>query len=90
MGQVTLIIMFSKIILTILAVAVVWFGFKYVQRSTEAKVRREERERAQRQGGPRFTPNPDGESVQDLIKCPRCGTYRSAKLGSCGQAGCPY
>ncbi|MGE5476264.1 MAG: hypothetical protein ACM3Q1_06390 [Bacteroidales bacterium] len=80
--------MFTKFLLTAAVVAIIWFGFKYLQRVTELR----ERAAARRPepGHPRFEPVDNGESVQDLVKCPRCSTYRSSKLGSCGQEGCPY
>lgn len=82
--------MFAKFLLTVAVIAFIWFGFKYLQRVQEL------RERAARRptpspapDRPRFEPVDNGESVQDLVKCPRCSTYRSPKLGPCGQDGCP-
>lgn len=80
--------MFAKFLLTVAVVAIIWFGFKYLQRVTEMRQRAAARPPADDR--PRFQPIADGESVQDLIRCPRCSTYRSAKLGHCGQEGCPY
>lgn len=79
--------MFAKFLLTVAVVAIIWFGFKYLQRVTEMRQRAA---RPPADDRPRFQPIADGESVQDLIRCPRCSTYRSAKLGHCGQEGCPY
>lgn len=81
--------MFAKFLLTVAVVAAIWFGFKYLQRVAELRRRGPARPPAP-EGQPRFTPVDNGESVQDLVKCPRCSTYRSAKLGGCGQEGCPY
>lgn len=81
--------MFTKILLTIVAVAVVWFGFKYLQRMAELRARRDSA-RASSADRPRFEPVADGESVQDLVKCPVCSTFRSPKLGPCGRERCPY
>lgn len=80
--------MFIKFLLTVAVIAIVWFGFKYLQRVNDLRARAASRPPAP--GRPRFEPVADGESVQDLVKCPRCSTYRSAKLGHCGQEGCPY
>lgn len=74
--------MFGKILLTIIAVAIVWFGFKYLQRVAELRARKD---RAPSVDRPRFEPVSDGESVQDLVKCPVCSTFRSPKLGPCGR-----
>lgn len=80
--------MLGKILLTIIAVALIWFGFKYVTRMAELKARRAKQDSSA--GQPKFAPVEDGESVQDLIKCPSCSTYRSSKLSSCGRSDCPY
>jgi len=78
--------MFLKILLTIVAVAIIWFGFKYLGRVAELRARKEEREAEK----PRFEPVRNGESVQDLVKCRVCSAYRSPKSGSCGRGDCPY
>ena len=80
--------MFFKFLLTVAVVALIWFGFKYLQRVQELRARADAKSPAGEK--PRFQPVDDGESVQDLVKCPRCSTYRSSRLGSCGQDGCPY
>ncbi len=78
--------MFVKILLTIVLVAIIWFGFKYLGRVAELRARKEQREAEK----PRFQPVDNGESVHDLVKCRTCGTYRSPKLGPCGRQNCPY
>ena len=78
--------MFAKFILTVAVVALIWFGFRFVQRLNQRNTRP-----VPRQGGdrPRFTPEPDGETVRDLVKCPICNTWRPASAGPCGRAECP-
>lgn len=84
--------MFGKFLLTVAVIALIWFGFQFAQRVLAERRRREEQAARPPAAGPRprFEPVSDGESVQDLVKCPRCATYRSPKLGSCGRAECPY
>lgn len=83
--------MFAKFLLTVTVVAIIWFGFKYLQRVAELRGRRDAATpRAPKGDNPRFEPVADGESVQDLVKCPVCSTFRSPKLGPCGRAKCPY
>lgn len=83
--------MFAKFLLTVTVIAIVWFGFKYLQRVAELRQRQDSPPRRAPLGdGPRFEPVADGESVQDLVKCPICATFRSPKLGPCGRAQCPY
>ncbi|MBR9970291.1 hypothetical protein [Magnetospirillum sulfuroxidans] len=79
--------MFAKFLLTVAMIALIWFGFRFAQRLTQQKQRPVTRERGDK---PRFTPDEDGESVRDLIKCPRCDTWRGQSLGSCGRGDCPY
>jgi|AGTN01.1.fsa_nt_gi hypothetical protein len=83
--------MFAKFLLTVAVVAFIWFGFKYVQRVTELRAGKGTPARKPEgpSATPHFKPVDGGESVQDLVKCPHCGTFRSARLGSCGQPGCP-
>lgn len=88
--------MFAKFLLTVAVIAIIWFGFKYLERLNRSRTpKAAPRSARPRAPGPRsqetrFQPVDNGESVQDLIKCPHCGTYRSAKQGACGQADCPY
>ncbi len=82
--------MFTKFLLTVAVIAIIWFGFKYLQRVTEQRHRANARPPAPSAGRPKFEPVDNGESVQDLVKCPHCSTWRSSKLGSCGRKGCPY
>lgn len=84
--------MFAKLLLTVAVIAFIWFGFKFAQRVMDDRRRREDQAARGGPAGakPRFQPNPDGDSVQDLVKCPACSTYRSSRLGPCGRKDCPY
>jgi hypothetical protein len=67
--------MFVKFLVTVLLIAVVWFGFRFVQRSAESRrVRRD------------APPAPPG--VQDLAQCRVCGSWVTPK--HCGRRDCPY
>lgn len=78
--------MFTKFLLTVAVVALIWFGFRYAQRLGE---RRDRPPRTPSGGKERFTPDMDGDSVRDLVKCPICNTWRPAGSASCGRAECP-
>lgn len=78
--------MFWKFLLTVAVVSLIWFGFRFAQRLTAAK---QQRPVPRRDGAPRFTPDPDGESVRDLVKCATCNTWRPSTAGSCGRPECP-
>lgn len=87
--------MFTKILLTIAVVALIWFGFKYVQRMAEMREAQLRRRPAPPQGGPSFrdevkASQNSGQGVRDLVKCPACNTFRASDAGSCGRADCPY
>ena len=76
--------MIAKLLLTAIVIAVVWFGFQYLQRLAELKDRRDRR---------RAAPKPDAPAatVQDLVKCPVCGVWQAGDARRpCGRADCPY
>ncbi|HXP30506.1 MAG TPA: hypothetical protein VN832_05415 [Stellaceae bacterium] len=77
----------GKLLILILLIGIVWYGFKYVQRVEEI------RQRLRRQtGGQRRDDSQDGSrAAEDLVKCPRCGAYVAVKSrASCGRADCPW
>ena len=76
----------AKLLLLILIVAVVWTGFRYVNRIDQ--IRRSLREELKRrQQGQK----PSALPAEDLVKCAQCGAYVSARSAtSCGRADCPY
>ncbi|HZB93183.1 MAG TPA: hypothetical protein VE397_17185 [Stellaceae bacterium] len=76
----------GKLLVFVLLFAVVWTGFRFVNRVEQ--IRRSVREELKRrQGGqapPRRLP------AEDLVKCAVCGVYVSAHDGAaCGRADCP-
>jgi len=77
---------FSKLLLLVLLIAVVWTAFKYMRR-VEAirRVLRDEMQR--RQAARRPPPLP----AEDLVKCAACGAYVAARsAGNCGRGDCPW
>lgn len=78
--------MFSKFLLTVAVVAIIWFGFKYLQRIAELRAGRPSPPNAPR---PPSAPN-QSQTTQDLALCPRCATYRAPNQGPCGRKDCPY
>jgi uncharacterized protein len=85
---------FSKTLFTILAVLVVWYGYRWIGRAQarrqaelEQKMRRETRQASTR--GPGGTART--AKTEDLIPCETCGAYVPAHgARSCGRAECPY
>jgi uncharacterized protein len=79
---------FTKLLVLAIIVAVVWYGFKYSTRV--AAIRRNLRDEiVRRQAEAR--PRPPARSVEDLIKCPKCGAFVSATgATNCGKPECPW
>ncbi|MDA8233176.1 MAG: hypothetical protein M0006_17735 [Magnetospirillum sp.] len=77
--------MFPKLLVTSVIVAIIWFGFRYMQRLAEF--------RAHHQRGSRPRPSPGasghGSDAVDLSQCPVCGTWRTVRAGGCGRPDCP-
>ncbi|HXZ00382.1 MAG TPA: hypothetical protein VEI03_10305 [Stellaceae bacterium] len=71
----------------LLLAAVVWFGFRYVNRvDAIRRAVREEVKRRQQQGR-----KPASIEAEDLVKCAQCGAYVAAHgASSCGRADCPW
>jgi hypothetical protein len=80
--------MFPKLLLTVLLVAIVWFGFQYLQRLAEFK---HHRDRLRRGTAPPPPKRPAESGVQDLVKCPVCDTWQAGNARRrCDRANCPY
>lgn len=78
----------GKLLVVVAIILVVWYGFKLVGHLDR---KRKEAARVQRSGaaGSRRRPQA-GPVVQDLVKCPACGSYVAGPLsGACGRPGCP-
>jgi len=71
---------FGKLLLLVIIVAVIWYGFKFVGRVDEQRKRKVEEERKK-----------SSQSIGEMEKCRVCGTYVVAgKAENCGRKGCPY
>jgi len=78
--------MFTKIIFTILIVAVVWFVFRTYTRMVD------QREKRAKMGSTRTNSASGGvpEGVEDMVQCSLCGSYVTRGAKSCGKDGCPF
>lgn len=88
--------MFGKFLVTVAVVAIIWFGFQYLQRLAEMQERARMRRRA-RAAQPSSSAVPPGvappasAAVQDLVKCPVCATWQTGSAArACGRKDCPY
>ena len=80
----------TKLVFTILAVVVVWHGFKWVARMQEK--RDLEAKEKQRAGVNKAKPDKAAiQGVEDMVKCKVCESFIAAKnASSCGRDDCPY
>jgi predicted negative regulator of RcsB-dependent stress response len=79
---------FTKVIVLVLVISVVWFGFRWFQRWEKEQSARNAAEPARkrdRAGTPREL------AAEDMVACAVCGAYVSPRSAtSCGKPGCPY
>ena len=80
---------FTKLLLLAILVLIVWYGFKYAARVEAVKqVLRADALRRRRGSGERPAA---ARPVEDLVKCPRCGSFVAAVgAANCGKPGCPW
>lgn len=87
-----------KLILLILIVAAVWYGFRFLGTIERARKQAEQamrqaaaRQQGARQAAGRARTNPDLSRVEDMVKCRACGAYVSARQPArCGRTDCPF
>ena len=84
----------QKLLLLGLIVAAVWYGFKVANRVKESRERQNAQQRGTAARRPaRKSKAPDEEAIaaEDMVPCPKCGAYVTAKGSSnCGKPDCPY
>jgi len=70
----------GKLLILVLVVLGVWYGFKFVSRLDEKRKKRLEQESVK-----------DSQVTGEMSECPVCGTFVVAKSAKhCGKKGCPY
>jgi uncharacterized protein len=70
----------GKLVVLALIVAAVWYGFKFVGRLDRQRKRKLKEDRKEA-----------ADSIDEMEKCPVCGTYVVAgSAADCGRPGCPY
>jgi uncharacterized protein len=85
---------FTKIVFTIVAVLVVWYGYRWMGR-VQARRRAELEEHMRREMRQTSKRGPDRSGgmakAEDLVPCETCESYVPARgARSCGRADCPY
>ena len=70
----------GKLLILVIVVAAVWYGFKFVGRLDRKRKREIEGEKSK-----------PSDSIGEMEKCRICGTYVVAgRAENCGRKGCPY
>jgi len=67
-----------KLLFFAVLVALAWYASRWLNKPAEKVVRR----RPAPSGAPQA-------AIEDLVACPRCGSYMVANARNCGKAGCP-
>jgi uncharacterized protein len=81
---------FAKVLLLVLVVAVVWFGFRWLTQMT-ANTPRNQAPARRDHAAARESSRESSRAIEDLAPCPRCSAYVSAQEPTaCSRADCPY
>lgn len=79
---------FSKILVFLAIIALVWVGFRLVGRLDQA---RKQEARRQKDGGRVRGAGRQRPEVEETVRCRVCGAFVAARgATSCGRADCPY
>lgn len=79
---------FSKILVLVAIIAIVWYGFRLVGRLDQA---RKQETRRHKQGGRAQDATRQHPGVEETVRCRVCGAFVAARgATSCGRADCPY
>jgi hypothetical protein len=74
---------FNKLLLLVIVVIAVWYGYKYVTRVNQVRqAATRDRARGPQRGGT--------IGAEDMAKCASCGAYVARGAASCGRGDCPY
>ena len=76
----------SKILVLLVILGLVWFGFQVAGELGKRKQARAEARRRET-GGALDRPRPP--AAEDLQRCPKCGTYFASGQTDCGREECP-
>lgn len=82
----------QKLIVLVVVVAAVWYGFKFISRLQEARrTDAELRDSAARRPKATTGTTTDPSEAEDMVQCPVCQAYVQARgTTNCGRADCPY
>ncbi len=75
----------TKLLFTIVAIVVIWQGFKWFGRMQENRELGSQNKKKKTESA-----NAGHDGVEDMVKCATCDTFVSRSTRSCGRADCPY
>ena len=73
----------TKLVFTIIAVVVVWQGFKWLGRRSDVSV-------GGNDGAKKTEKSSAKANVEEMVKCDTCGTFVADGSKSCGRDDCPF
>lgn len=80
-----------KILLLVVAIAALWYGFRIVSRVRAVHRHLQEQVEAARAAArANAAYSAGGGQIEELVKCSQCGEYVSEKATSCDRDGCPF
>lgn len=77
----------TKLVFTIIAIAIVWQGFKWLGRMNERPGRGSVSGKKENKA---TTSDKADAKVEELVKCKTCETFVAADAKSCGKDDCPF
>ncbi len=83
----------TKLLFTIVAIFVVWNGFKWFNRMQDKRAvdARDNPRRAEQKPSAQAPSGASSPDAEEMTRCPVCETYvSSVGAVSCGKDGCPY
>jgi len=83
----------QKLLFTAAAIALVWYGFKWLGRMQAQKkaLARKEAQRMAREGTSKSGTAKAAPEVEDMVECATCGSFVAATgTRNCGKTDCPY
>jgi hypothetical protein len=80
---------FGKLLLLVILILLVWYGFKYAARVQI--IRQGVRDEVARRRGASPGGATSARPIEDLVKCATCDSYVAATgTANCGRSGCPW
>ena len=80
-----------KLLVLLLVVGAVWYGFKFISRLQQARDSEGKPRSRVRGRKPRASEPSASVEAEDMVRCPTCDAFVAARSTSpCGRDDCPY